>query len=58
MDISMCNNQTCPRRLLCYRYMPGWQSHYNFEPERDKCFVPIYKGDKIRDYEVPPCVEE
>lgn len=34
-DISMCANQTCPSRLLCYRYtaQPSeWQPYQEREP--------------------------
>lgn len=47
-DISMCLNQTCGKRLECYRFMakptPYWQAYSDFQGAEDGCtyFLPIY----------------
>lgn len=50
-DISMCQNESCPRKLDCYRYMaePGmWQSYAEF-PGGEDCeyFMEIF-GEIVR----------
>jgi hypothetical protein len=56
-DISMCDNDACPSRRLCYRYMADpdeyMQSYCNFTvyENRDKCesFWPIEPGYRLRE---------
>lgn len=50
MDISMCENQTCPLKEKCYRFMaepnPTYQSYADFKPdENGKCdfYYPLKK---------------
>lgn len=48
-DITMCDNDRCHLRTLCYRYMaePSWlQSYAHFEPEFGDCIHYMSIGDK------------
>ena len=52
-DISMCNQDHCPRRLKCYRYMavpnPYRQSYATFDLEEDCIYwMKIMKDDDVR----------
>jgi hypothetical protein len=54
-DISMCANQTCPDRSMCYRYMAtasSWQSYCGFcpPPGASRCsdFIPIQADNPAR----------
>lgn len=56
-DISMCKNDTCKRRLRCYRYMATptskWQAYSTFCTDNSKganCmyFSAIQASDEIR----------
>lgn len=52
-DIAMCQNESCPDKEKCYRYMaiPDMQQTYcNFDRIFDGCdyFLQIRKGQKIQ----------
>lgn len=53
-DISMCQNDSCPLKEKCYRFMAipddVWQSYTEFKYELDNCdyFYPLEKGHMIR----------
>lgn len=52
-DISMCLNQTCQKRVMCYRYRAipfKIQTYSQFKPINGKCthFMPIISGDQLR----------
>ena len=46
-DISMCQNESCKHKSICYRYtaIPNeyWQTYTTFMYERDDCLIPIGK---------------
>jgi hypothetical protein len=39
-DISMCENQECPSKKKCYRFIAKpnslWQAYADFKPKKDK----------------------
>ena len=53
-DLSMCDNDKCPKRNYCYRFVAVpfkvWQSwaHYDLEEYQGGCFLALRRTDKIR----------
>lgn len=53
-DITICINEACPRKDVCYRYQAVWSEYWQsvcvFVPEGDtSCehFSAIQKGDRL-----------
>ena len=51
-DISLCSNDKCPKRKVCYRAQAEssspWQSYSEFDFKRDKCFIKLTKKKRTR----------
>ena len=53
VDMTLCLNDTCKKRLECFRYMAEpdkkWQSYARFKGGiAEECFEPILPGDHLR----------
>lgn len=46
-DISMCNDETCPSKMKCYRYTapvtPGRQYYFMYSPRQSDGVCPEYE---------------